>query len=95
MHILTKCTVQDAKPPVKNLIRQRCIEGFNSGIKGLRKTGRTLIWGSHKPLYRFANVKPSVANEETGFKVLTLKHLSECSTDNRQPTGKHERKFKE
>jgi hypothetical protein len=44
---------------------------FLNEIDSLRKTGRTFVWGSHRPLHGGANLKSLEANDETGFKVLT------------------------
>jgi len=41
-------------------------------IETLRKTGRKLVWGSHRPLHGVANVKSSVANDETGFRAINF-----------------------
>jgi hypothetical protein len=42
-------------------------------IDTLRKTGRKLVWGSHRQLHGVTKVKSSVANDKTGFKVSNFK----------------------
>jgi len=59
-------------PPV---LRHRIITVacFVKEIDSLKKTGRKLVWGSHRPLHGVAKVKSSVANDETAFQVFSFK----------------------
>jgi hypothetical protein len=41
--ILIKCTVQKANPTVKNLVRQRCSDGFNPVVKGLKRRSKHIF----------------------------------------------------
>jgi hypothetical protein len=66
---LTKCTVQETKSPVKNLVRRRCAEGFNSGVKGLMGGYACLIPDVQKVLLRNSKSKFKLTFREVKVKL--------------------------
>jgi hypothetical protein len=62
-HILTKCTAQEAKSPLK-IARQRCAGGFNSVVGGLIKAQQTILTSCLDLLYQAEYLAFSCSNKK-------------------------------
>jgi hypothetical protein len=64
--------VKEAKSPIKNLVRQRCAEEFNFGVKGLTLEYTELVQKCTQAL-SFLRLSVAQNNSLTGVSVCSVK----------------------